>query len=68
MIGSADMIYKNKFMLLFNNDLDTPRALTVFWDLIKDKKIDNKDKKATMLDMDKVLGFGLESETRNNSR
>jgi cysteinyl-tRNA synthetase len=60
-IGSVDITYKNKFMEFMDHDLDTPKALTVFGDLIKDKDINNSDKKATILDMDKVLGFGLES-------
>ena len=47
--------------------MDTPRSLTVLWDLIKDlpaqagKKISNADKKATILDFDKVLGLGFEN-------
>ncbi|KKR75041.1 MAG: Cysteinyl tRNA-synthetase [Candidatus Nomurabacteria bacterium GW2011_GWA1_40_8] len=35
------------------------RALTILWDVIKDEKISDADKKATVLDFDKVLGLGF---------
>ena len=66
-IGNVNENYKNKFKEYLEDDLDTPRSLTVLWDLIKDlpaqagKKISNADKKATILDFDKVLGLGFEN-------
>ena len=39
--------------------MDTPGGLTVLWDLLKDEKVSNADKKATILDFDKVLGLGF---------
>lgn len=60
-IGKISIIYKNKLIEFMDEDLDTPRALTVLWNLIKDKNIKNNDKKATMLDFDKVFGIGLEN-------
>jgi len=63
-IGNINEDYKNKFQEYLEDDLNTPRALTVLWDLIKDEKISNAEKKATVLDFDKVLGLGFEQEEK----
>ncbi len=57
--GNISQKYKEKFQEFLNNDLDTPKALTVLWDLMKDENISPPDKKATVLDFDKVLGLGF---------
>jgi len=62
-IGTIDTEYKNKFMERINDNLDTPNALAVVWELLKDKDISNADKKATLLAFDTMLGFGLASIT-----
>ncbi len=59
--GEINKEYQQKFKNFIDDDLDTPRALTVLWDLFKDEKISNADKKATVLDFDKVLGLGFEN-------
>ncbi len=58
-IGKINNDYQVKFKEYIGDDLDTPLALTLLWDLIKDEKISNADKKATILDFDKVLGLGF---------
>jgi cysteinyl-tRNA synthetase len=60
-VGEADKDYVQKFKNYLEDDLDTPKALTVLWDLLKDEKILNIDKKATILNFDKVLGLGFEN-------
>ncbi|MFZ2072785.1 MAG: cysteine--tRNA ligase, partial [Minisyncoccia bacterium] len=60
-IGEINKEYKTKFKEYLGDDLDTPRALVLLWDLIKDEKISSADKKATILDFDKVLGLGFEN-------
>ena len=45
----------------WRDDLDTPKALALLWDLVHNPDIRPEDKKATMLDFDKVFGFGLEN-------
>ena len=57
--GSIHQEYRNKFKEYLEDDLDTPRALTILWDVFKDENISNADKKATILDFDKVLGLGF---------
>ncbi len=52
--------YKEKFLKTINDDLNTPKALAILWDLIKDNKIGNKQKYKTILDFDKVLGLNLD--------
>jgi cysteinyl-tRNA synthetase len=59
-VGKINKNYQEKFKESINDDLDTPKALVILWDLIKDEKISNADKKATVLDFDKVLGLGFE--------
>lgn len=59
-VGLINEVYKNKFIEALDNNLESPRALSVLWELIKDKGINEKDKLATILDFDKVFGFGLD--------
>ena len=58
-VGQVHTAYKEQFDTYLANDLDTPRALTIVWDLLKDSHISNADKKATVLLFDTVLGLGL---------
>ncbi len=60
-IGSIDPNYQKAFKERISDDLNTPMALSLLWDLMKDINISNKDKKATVLDFDKVLGLDFES-------
>jgi cysteinyl-tRNA synthetase len=58
--GKINEEYKNKFIEAMDNNLESPKALSILWDLVKDKDLNNEDKLATILDFDKVLGFGLD--------
>jgi len=51
--------YKKQFLKEINNDLNTPKALSVLWAVIKDKKLGNKEKLILIKDFDKVLGLKL---------
>jgi len=57
-IGCAG--YEEKFIEAINDDLNTPKALGLVWDLIKDKELPNSAKKQTLLKFDQVLGLGLD--------
>lgn len=57
--GKISQEYKDKFVGYLNDDLDTPRALTVLWEVFKNENLSKEDKKATVLDFDKVLGLGF---------
>ncbi len=52
--------YKTLFLSQINDDLNTSKALDTLWTLLKDKKVEEKDKRETVLDFDKVLGLSLE--------
>lgn len=58
--GKIDRNYKEKFLKSLEDDLNTPKAISVLWTLIKDKKIKEEDKRETILDFDKILGLNLE--------
>jgi len=60
-VGSVHQEYQNKFKEYMEDDLDTPRALSLLWDVAKDENMSDADKKATILDFDKVLGLGFEN-------
>jgi len=60
-VGSVHQEYQNKFKEYMEDDLDTPRALSLLWDVVKDENMSDADKKATILDFDKVLGLGFEN-------
>lgn len=57
--GETIKAYWDKFLLAINDDLDTAKAIAIVWELIKDTSPDKKDKRATFLEMDKVLCLGL---------
>jgi cysteinyl-tRNA synthetase len=57
--GNVHEEYRNKFKEYMEDDLDTPRALSLLWDVIKDENMSEADKKATILDFDKILGLGF---------
>ena len=58
-IGKISDKYRDEFKKFLEDDLDTPGALTLLWDILKDEGLSNADKKATVLDFDKVLGLGF---------
>src|ERR1035437_577208 len=60
-IGQVHQEYQNKFKEFIEDDLDTPRALALLWDVFKDPNMSDADKKATILDFDKVLGLGFKN-------
>ncbi len=57
--GAVSPSYKEEFLSAVSDDLDTPKALEVTWRMIKDNNLDNKTKKATVEDFDKLLGLKL---------
>lgn len=57
--GVVDEQYSLKLLECINNDIDTPQSIALLWELVKDSNINTKNKRATMLHFDKVLGLGL---------
>jgi len=57
--GSINATYRKTFSDALADDIDTPKAIATLWNLLKDTGVSKPDKKATLLDFDKVLGLGL---------
>jgi len=57
--GAVDENYKQQFVNLLADDLQISEVLALIWKLTKDEKIDDKDRRETLLDFDKVLGLKL---------
>ncbi|MBI2012895.1 MAG: cysteine--tRNA ligase [Candidatus Colwellbacteria bacterium] len=51
--------YKEAFYRAINDDLNTPRALSVVWELAGDKDLWAKNKLALLFDFDQILGLQL---------
>ena len=64
-IGCAE--YEQKFLEAVNNDLDTPKALTVVWGLV-DSNYPSSAKLKTLLKFDEVLGLDLAKIAKDSSK
>ena len=62
--GKINAGYHEKFNALINYDLDMPKALALAWELIKDSGVTPADRRATLLDFDRVLGLGFAAAPR----
>ncbi len=51
--------YLDLFTKEVNDDLNTPKALAVMWEVIKDEQLADSDKYVLLLKFDQVLGLGL---------
>ncbi len=60
--GKINKEYKDKFEKVLGDDFNTPQALAVVQEMLK-SDLDKKDKLATVLDFDRVLGLKLEKVT-----
>jgi cysteinyl-tRNA synthetase len=64
--GDVSEYWERQFHVFINSDLGTPNAMSVVWNLLNDRSIDNKVKKATINKFDQVLSLGL-AEAKNSS-
>ncbi len=56
---TAQKTYISKFTDSINDDLNTPKALAVMWDVLADVKLNDHDKHILLLKFDKIFGFNL---------
>ncbi|PKP56218.1 cysteine--tRNA ligase [Candidatus Atribacteria bacterium HGW-Atribacteria-1] len=56
---NVNLNYVNKFKEVVSNDLDTPKALSLLWQLIKDPNVSDNEKYNTFKIFDEVLGIDL---------
>jgi len=52
--------YVEKFRKEINDDLNTPKALAVLWEVMNSEKMSSETKHALVLEFNKVLGLGLD--------
>jgi len=60
--GNVNEAYRKKFHLAINDDLDTPKAIALMWDIMKDTSLSTPDKVATLKEIDSVLDIGLSDD------
>jgi len=58
-IDNQVKIYEEKFKDAINNDLNTSLMLTLVYEVLKDKNLNDKTKKEIIKSFDKVLGLDL---------
>lgn len=58
-VGDIVPSYRDAFIDALSDDMNTAKALAVVWELLNDSAIENKDKWATLLIFDTVLGLDL---------
>ena len=51
--------YKKKFLELINNDLNTPGALALMWEVVKNKELPNQEKYLLLSDFDRIFALNL---------
>ena len=63
--GTISENYQRLFHTAINDDLDTPKAIALMWELLKDTSVAVEDKIATLKEMDSVLDIGLNDDTED---
>lgn len=63
-----DEAYMERFEACLANDLDTPGAIAILWEMIKDPKLEEKIKCGTLMAMDEVLDIGLSEDVHEGKR
>lgn len=66
--GKPDQAYVERFKAFLGNDLDTPGAVALLFEVAKDEKLDNKTKCATMQYFDSVLEIGLSDSLEDGKK
>jgi len=60
--GEVEPAYARAFDAAFDDDLNTPEALSVLWQMVEDKDMSSADRLATLLRFDRFFGWGLQKE------
>ncbi len=60
MVVSPAPAHKENFASALADDLNSPRALAVIWEVLSDDEINSGAKLATLFDFDNVLGLGMQ--------
>lgn len=57
--GTASVMYMTRFRERIENDLDTPGALAVLWEMMRDTSVSPADARAGWIEADQVFGLNL---------
>jgi cysteinyl-tRNA synthetase len=60
--ATPNAAYLDRFDERIADDMDTPGAIAVMWEMIKDKDVPDRTKAGTLLAMDEVLDIGLSED------
>lgn len=60
--AKPDSDYFKQFTDFVNDDLDTPKAIALMWEVVKDEKLASNVKRATLSEFDKVFGLKLDEK------
>lgn len=60
--GEPDVEYIKRFHEAINDDLDTPKAIALLFEVVKDGQLSNEVKCATMKHFDQILEIGLDDD------
>ena len=52
--------YKKRFKDYINDDLNMPKALSVLWGMLRDKKLGSKEKLRLAYEFDRIFGLNLD--------
>ena len=63
-IGETNQEYQRQFVDLIADDLALPEVMALIWKLVKDGGVKIEDRRATILDFDRVLGLDLGREEK----
>lgn len=58
--GKFDPSYRDRFSAAILNDINTPQAIAVLWEVLADEKVSASTKLATLYHLDTVLGLGFD--------
>jgi cysteinyl-tRNA synthetase len=51
--------YRDRFKRAIYDDVNTAEAIAVMWELLKDERVHATNKRATLIDFDRVLAIGM---------
>ncbi|MES3005573.1 MAG: cysteine--tRNA ligase [Patescibacteria group bacterium] len=64
--GEIDKGYQALFHEAVNDDLNTPKAVALIWDILRDINISAVSKLATIFDFDRILGLNIKKIADNS--
>lgn len=62
--GKPAQKYMARFTEAINDDLNTPIALAILWEAVKNPALDEAEKRALLIDFDNALGLDIENQSR----